>query len=129
LFEKTMSSYTGDDPLDHWGSLVVYMESQDAVHELSQALDRLVQEFLNVEKYANDFRYVNYCIRCASFYPEPVAVYNHVFSKGVGTRTAAFYVSWAKQFEENGKIEQAEAVFQKALENQAQPAETVLNEH
>ncbi|KAK1889561.1 Mitotic checkpoint serine/threonine-protein kinase BUB1 [Dissostichus eleginoides] len=124
-----MSLYTGDDPLEPWGSLVVYLEYQEASSELPQVLDRLVQEFLNVEKYANDIRYVNYCIRCASFYPEPVAVYNHVFSKGVGTRTAALYVSWAKQFEQNGKIDQAEAVFQKALENQAQPGETVLNEH
>ncbi|XP_033932860.1 mitotic checkpoint serine/threonine-protein kinase BUB1-like isoform X1 [Pseudochaenichthys georgianus] len=129
LFEESMSLYTGDDPLDPWGSFVVYLESQDGGRELPQALDRLVQEFLNVEKYANDIRYVNYCIRCASFYPEPVAVYNHVFSKGVGTRTAALYVSWAKQFEQHGKIEQAEAVFQRALENQAQPGETVLNEH
>ncbi|KAJ4921574.1 hypothetical protein JOQ06_029596, partial [Pogonophryne albipinna] len=129
LFEEGMSVYTGDDPLDSWDSFVLYLETQDGGRELPQALDRLVQEFLNVEKYANDIRYVNNCIRCASFYPEPVAMYNHVFSKGVGTRTAVLYISWAKQFEQDGKIEQAEAVFQRALENQAQPGETVLNEH
>ncbi|KAL3067734.1 hypothetical protein OYC64_022064 [Pagothenia borchgrevinki] len=129
LFEKSMSLYTGDDPLDSWSSFMVYLEFQEASSELPQALDLLVKEFLNVEKYANDVRYVNYCIRCASFYPDPVAVYNHVYSKGVGRRTAALYVSWAKQFEQSGKIEQAEDVFQKALENQAHPGETVLNEH
>ncbi|KAK5879609.1 hypothetical protein CesoFtcFv8_022710 [Champsocephalus esox] len=103
LFEESMNLYTGDDPLDPWGSFVVYLESQDGGRELPQALDRLVQEFLNVEKYANDIRYVNYCIRCASFYAEPVAVYDHVFSKGVGTRTAALYVSWRNSLSRTGR--------------------------
>lgn len=56
-------------------------------------------------------------------------MYAHIFSKGVGSRTAALYVAWAQQFEERGMNEQADAVYQKALENQAQPADTVLDEY
>ncbi|XP_053193454.1 mitotic checkpoint serine/threonine-protein kinase BUB1 [Scomber japonicus] len=96
---------------------------------MSQVFDSLVQKYLDVERYANDVRYVNYCIKCASYYSEPIALYSYIFSKGVGTRTAALYVAWALQFEQRGLNDQADGVYQKALENQAQPAETVLHEY
>ncbi|MEQ2207789.1 hypothetical protein XENOCAPTIV_018735 [Xenoophorus captivus] len=121
--------------------------------EMSLVFDALVLKFLNVDRYANDIRYINYCIRCvsrshysttvqqdrvdgcdrsglhvscvfqASYYSDPIALYTHIFSKGVGTRTAALYVAWAQQFEQRGMNEQADSVYQKALENQVQPAD------
>uniref|UniRef100_A0A3B4F147 BUB1 N-terminal domain-containing protein n=1 Tax=Pundamilia nyererei TaxID=303518 RepID=A0A3B4F147_9CICH len=60
---------------------------------------------------------------------DPVSLYSQVFSRGVGTRTAALYVAWAQHFEQRGLHEQADAVYQKALENQAHPASTVLHEY
>ncbi|XP_045916864.1 mitotic checkpoint serine/threonine-protein kinase BUB1 isoform X2 [Micropterus dolomieu] len=132
LFENTMSSYTGDDPLDAWDKFVEYLEQRlpaDGGSGMSLVFDRLVQSFLNVEKYTNDTRYVNYCIKCARFYSSPVSLFSHLYSKGVGTKTAALYVAWAQQFEEMGMNEQADVVYQKAIENQAQPADTVLHEH
>lgn len=96
---------------------------------MSLVFDRLVQRFLNVEQYTNDLRYVNYCIKCASYYSDPIALYSCFFSKGIGTRTAALYVAWAQQFEQKGMNEQADAVYQKALENQAHPANVVLHEY
>uniref|UniRef100_A0A3Q3FFZ4 BUB1 N-terminal domain-containing protein n=1 Tax=Labrus bergylta TaxID=56723 RepID=A0A3Q3FFZ4_9LABR len=53
---------------------------------------------------------------------------NHIYSKGIGTRTAALYVAWAQQFEQSGMNEQADAVYQRALENQAQPVDTTVQE-
>lgn len=70
-----------------------------------------------------------YSVLQASFYSDPMALYACIYSKGIGTRTAALYVAWAQQFEQRGVNEQAEAVYQKAMENQAQPADTVLNEY
>lgn len=70
-----------------------------------------------------------YSVLQASFYSDPMALYAYIYSKGIGTRTAALYVAWAQQFEQRGVNEQAEAVYQKAMENQAQPADTVLNEY
>uniref|UniRef100_A0A3Q0QWK4 BUB1 N-terminal domain-containing protein n=1 Tax=Amphilophus citrinellus TaxID=61819 RepID=A0A3Q0QWK4_AMPCI len=58
-----------------------------------------------------------------------IALYSCFFSKGIGTRTAALYVAWARQFEQKGMNEQADAVYQKALENQAHPASVVLHEY
>ncbi|XP_060948052.1 mitotic checkpoint serine/threonine-protein kinase BUB1 [Limanda limanda] len=131
-FESRLSSYTGDDPLDPWDKFVQYLEQRlPAAGDsgISVVFDSLVQRFLHVEQYANDVRYVNYCIKCASFYSEPIALYSHVFSQGVGTRAAALYVAWAQSFEQRGLTEQADAVYQKAVENQAQPADTVLHEY
>ncbi|KAM7395839.1 hypothetical protein PAMA_007224 [Pampus argenteus] len=132
-FESSLSSYTGDDPLDQWDKFVEYLEQRLPADggggSMSQVFDSLVQRFLDVERYANDVRYVNYCIKCASYYSEPIALYSYIFSKGVGTRTAALYVAWAQQFEQRGINDQADAVYQKAMENQAQPAEAVLHEY
>ncbi|XP_067429364.1 mitotic checkpoint serine/threonine-protein kinase BUB1 isoform X1 [Thunnus thynnus] len=131
-FQSSLSSYTGDDPLDQWIKFVEYMEQRlpaDGGSGMSQVFDSLVEKFLDVERYANDIRYVNHCIKCASYYSEPIALYNYIFSKGVGTRTAALYVAWAQQFEQKGLNDQADVVYQKALENQAQPAETVHHEY
>ncbi|XP_034999625.2 mitotic checkpoint serine/threonine-protein kinase BUB1 isoform X2 [Hippoglossus stenolepis] len=131
-FESRLSSYTGDDPLDPWDKFVEYLEQRlpaDGDSGISVVFDSLVQRFLNVEQYANDIRYVKYCIKCASYYSDPIALYSHVFSKGIGTRAAALYVAWAQQFEQRGLNEQADAVYQKAVENQAQPVDTVLHEY
>ncbi|XP_039637397.1 mitotic checkpoint serine/threonine-protein kinase BUB1 isoform X3 [Perca fluviatilis] len=131
-FKDSLSTYTGDDPLERWDSFVEYLGQRlpaGGCGEMSLVFDSVVETFLNVERYANDIRYVNYCIKCASYYSDPSELYRYVYSKGVGTRTAALYVAWAQQFEQRGMIEQADAMYQKAMENQAQPADTVLNEY
>lgn len=56
-------------------------------------------------------------------------MYSFIYNKGIGTRMASFYVAWAQQLEHRGMNEQADAVYQKATENQAQPADTLLNEY
>ena len=56
-------------------------------------------------------------------------MYAYVYGQGVGTRAAPLYVAWAQQFEQSGALEQAQAVYQRAVENQAQPADAVLQEY
>uniref|UniRef100_A0A3Q3JMP2 Uncharacterized protein n=1 Tax=Monopterus albus TaxID=43700 RepID=A0A3Q3JMP2_MONAL len=53
----------------------------------------------------------------------------HYCAAGIGTRAAALYVAWAQQYENRSMNEQADAVYHKAMENQAQPADTVLHEY
>ncbi|XP_069028648.1 LOW QUALITY PROTEIN: mitotic checkpoint serine/threonine-protein kinase BUB1-like [Embiotoca jacksoni] len=130
-FEDSLSSYTGDDPLDPWDKLVEYLEQMRPAEGggMSLVLDSLVQRFLNVERYANDVRYVNYCIKCARHRSDPVAPYGHVFGRGVGGGTAAPYAARARRPELRGTDEQADAVDQKAVENRARPADAVLHEY
>ncbi|KAF6723158.1 Mitotic checkpoint serine/threonine-protein kinase BUB1 [Oryzias melastigma] len=131
-FESKLGSYVGDDPLDPWIKFVDFLEQRLPAGDSSEmclVFDSLVQRFLNNKQYSNDIRYVNYCIKCASYYRDPITFYSHIFSKGIGTRTAALYVAWAQQFEQRGLNEQADAVYRKALENQAQPASSVYHEY
>ncbi|XP_055362574.1 mitotic checkpoint serine/threonine-protein kinase BUB1 isoform X3 [Betta splendens] len=129
-FENAMTSYSGEDPLEQWDKFVDFAEKRlTDGSDMAVVLDRLVERFLDVPRYANDIRYVKHCIRCASYYSNPVALYSHIFRSGVGTKTAALYVAWAQQFEQRGMNEQADAVYQKAVENQALPADAVLNEY
>nr|XP_020444453.1 mitotic checkpoint serine/threonine-protein kinase BUB1-like [Monopterus albus] len=131
-FESSLNSYTGDDPLDPWDKFVELMEQRlptDSGSGLAVVFDSLVKRFLNDDRYANDTRYVNYCIKCASYCSDPIVLYSHIYSKGIGTRAAALYVAWAQQYENRSMNEQADAVYHKAMENQAQPADTVLHEY
>ena len=65
----------------------------------------------------------------ASFYDDPIKVYSYVHSQGIGTRVATLYIAWAQQFEKIGQLSQAEAVYQRAVENQAKPVDTVLQHY
>ncbi|XP_055728969.1 mitotic checkpoint serine/threonine-protein kinase BUB1-like [Salvelinus fontinalis] len=131
-FEQSLINYTGDDPLDPWDRFIKYLEKRWVAEDskaMSLVLDRLVQRFLQEERYTNDIRYVNYCIKCASYYNEPIKLYSHIYSKGIGTRDAVLYVAWAQQFEQQGLLQQADAVYQRAMENQAKPTDTVLQQY
>ncbi|XP_061667391.1 mitotic checkpoint serine/threonine-protein kinase BUB1 isoform X2 [Syngnathoides biaculeatus] len=131
-FERRFSSYTGDDPLDVWLQFVEQLDQSlpaSGSSEMSLVLERLLQTFIGVERYADDVRFVNMCIRCATYYAEPIAVFHYIFNKGVGTKTAALYVAWAQYFERQAMPEQADAVYRKALEKRARPPESVLQEY
>ncbi|XP_067097624.1 mitotic checkpoint serine/threonine-protein kinase BUB1 [Osmerus mordax] len=131
-FEESMTSYTGDDPLDSWARFYDFLEKRVPTEDakgLSIVLDRLVQRFLEDGRYSNDIRFVNYCIKCASYYGEPIKLYSYVHSKGIGTTTAALYVAWAQQFEQLDQHQHADAVYQTAIENQAKPSDTVLQQY
>ncbi|XP_061084320.1 mitotic checkpoint serine/threonine-protein kinase BUB1 isoform X2 [Conger conger] len=132
MFEASLSSYTGDDPLDPWDRYVGFLEMKLPAEEkdsISVVLDCLVQTFLPQTRYYNDVRYIDYCIKCASYYSEPINLYSCIYGKGIGTRAAALYIAWAEQFEKQGLVPQADAVYQRAMENQAEPAELVVQQY
>ncbi|KAF5886889.1 mitotic checkpoint serine/threonine-protein kinase BUB1, partial [Clarias magur] len=131
-FESGMSSYTGDDPLDSWDKFVDFLDSRLPPEETSKVcvvLERLVQTFLQDKRYHDDLRFINHCIRCASYQPDPVRVYGQVHGCGVGTRSAALYISWAQQCEGRSLTRQAEQVYQRALENRAEPHDTLQHQY
>ncbi|XP_060769495.1 mitotic checkpoint serine/threonine-protein kinase BUB1 isoform X2 [Neoarius graeffei] len=131
-FESTVRSYPGEDPLEPWDQFVDFLDTRLLPEEkcnMSVVIARLVQTFLQDKRYHNDLRFVNYCIRYAGYHSDPVKVYSHVHSHGVGTQTAALYLSWAQQCERRNLITQAEQVYQKALENQAEPLDTLKHHY
>ncbi|XP_066534081.1 mitotic checkpoint serine/threonine-protein kinase BUB1 [Hoplias malabaricus] len=131
-FEASMSSYSGDDPLDPWDRFVDFVDSRLSCEDSSAlcvVLERLVQTFLKEKRYHNDPRFIRHCIRCASYYPEPLKLYSSVYGCGVGTRAAALYVAWAQQLEAQGQFSEAEQVLLRALENRAEPLDIVQNQY
>ncbi|KAL0967302.1 hypothetical protein UPYG_G00250490 [Umbra pygmaea] len=131
-FEQTLSNYTGDDLLNPWDRFIEYLQRTLPAEDsrgMSLVLDRLVQRFLLDERYANDVRYLNYCIKCASYYKDPIKLYSYIYSKGIGTRAAILYMAWAQQFEQQGQVQHADMVYQRALENQAEPVDTVIQQY
>ncbi|XP_053542019.1 mitotic checkpoint serine/threonine-protein kinase BUB1 isoform X2 [Ictalurus punctatus] len=131
-FESSIRSYAGEDPLDPWDKFVDFLDTRlppEEKRNMSVVMERLVQTFLQDKRYHDDLRFVNHCIRCASYHPDPVKVLSHVHSRGVGMRTAALYISWAQQCEKRNLNTQAEQVYQRALENQAEPLDTLQHHH
>ncbi|XP_076872776.1 uncharacterized protein bub1 isoform X2 [Brachyhypopomus gauderio] len=127
-FESSVRNYAGNDPLDPWDKFVEFLELRLPSEEkcgISVVLDRLVQTFLQDKRYHNDTRFVNHCIKCASFHSEAGQVFSSMYSEGVGTHCAMFYVSWAQHLEQKGLLAQALQVYQRAVENQAEPLDTV----
>ncbi|KAL7889109.1 hypothetical protein AOLI_G00040830 [Acnodon oligacanthus] len=131
-FEDRVRSYAGDDPLDPWDKFVEFLDCRMAGGErnsLVVVLERLVQRFLQDKRYSNDPRYIRHCVSLASYYSDPIKLYSYVHSCGVGARAAPLYVAWAQHFERKGLISQAEQVYQRAIENRAEPLDTVQQQY
>lgn len=65
----------------------------------------------------------------ASYYTDPVRFYSYVHACGIGTRASSLYISWAQQCEKKNQPAQAEHVYQKALENHAEPLEALQEQY
>ncbi|XP_039594309.1 mitotic checkpoint serine/threonine-protein kinase BUB1 [Polypterus senegalus] len=128
-FEAHTQNYIGDDPLDQWDKLVQRISECFPESKIFSVLERLVKKFMNDQRYANDHRYVNYCIKYVNFYSDRIAAYGYLHDQGIGTRTASLYLAWAQQFEVQELFQQADLVYQRAIENQAEPADSVLHEY
>ncbi|XP_018428474.1 PREDICTED: mitotic checkpoint serine/threonine-protein kinase BUB1 [Nanorana parkeri] len=124
MFETHIQGYTGDDPLDLWDRYVLWAEETLPPPEKRNILcllQRLVQNFVGDKRYCNDERYLKYCIRFAETIDEPTQFFEYLYSRGIGTCSAALLVIWAQQLEAKGDLHNASAMFQKAVQNHAQP--------
>ncbi|MFT7805923.1 mitotic checkpoint serine/threonine-protein kinase BUB1 isoform X2 [Arapaima gigas] len=127
-FELILSNYNGDDPLGLWERYVENLEKEQN-NGIPQVLDRLVQTFLSQKRYYNDMRYISLCIKYANYCHEPINLYSYIHGEGIGTRTAALYIAWSQEFEKQGLFPQADAVYQRALANKAEPADLILQQY
>ncbi|KAI5625020.1 mitotic checkpoint serine/threonine-protein kinase BUB1 isoform X1, partial [Silurus asotus] len=131
-FESTMRSITVEDPLEAWDRFVMFLDGMLPPVEkenMTVVMERLVQTFMQDQRYHHDPRFINHCIRYASHHPDPESVYTQLHSVGVGTRAASLYISWAQQCETRNLYTQAEQIYHKALENQAEPLNTLQHHY
>ncbi|XP_067841186.1 mitotic checkpoint serine/threonine-protein kinase BUB1 [Heptranchias perlo] len=130
MFEAKIQSYTGDDPLDLWDRFIQWAEP--LLYEkdvLVSVLERLVKNFMGDKKYSNDPRYVNYWLKLINCSTTPLDFYNYMYSQEVGTKSAALYLAWAEVLEVKGNIQIADSIFQKGIQNSAEPVDMLLHQY
>ncbi|XP_054837495.1 mitotic checkpoint serine/threonine-protein kinase BUB1 [Eublepharis macularius] len=133
LFEAHIQSYNGDDPLDPWDRYCQWVEGiSDAERRqsyLSSLLERLVKIFLGDKRYQHDRRFINYCMKFATFIDDPRHFFDYMYSQGIGTKSSTLYVAWAQQLCMQGNMSHANAVIQKGIHNGAQPVEKLHQQY
>ncbi|NWH57086.1 BUB1 kinase, partial [Geococcyx californianus] len=126
-YEAQIQNYQGTDPLEPWDRYMQWIEGclplQEKQSRLPSLLEKLVKVFLSDKRYHQDPRFVNYCIKLAEFISSPCQYFDYLYGQGVGAKASNFYVAWAQQLVNEGNVQCAGAVLQKALQNQAQPLE------
>ncbi|NXW89498.1 BUB1 kinase, partial [Alopecoenas beccarii] len=86
-------------------------------------LEQLVKAFLSDQRYHQDPRFVNCCIKLAEFIAPPRHYFDYLYGQGIGAKTSHLYVAWAQHLINEGDVRAAGDALQKGLHNQAQPRE------
>lgn len=91
MFGIAFSVPVGSPPSCVLLRFVSFLEHRGAADSggMSQVLENLVQRFLNVERYANDIRYVKYCVAYVSLNSQPAASVLLMRAAAVTTEIAA----------------------------------------
>ncbi|KAM6355745.1 mitotic checkpoint serine/threonine-protein kinase BUB1-like isoform 1-T1 [Podargus strigoides] len=126
-YEAQIRHYQGSDPLEPWDRYAQWVEGclplQEKQSRLPGLLEQLVKVFRSDQRYHEDPRFVNYCVKLAAFTASPCQYFEHLHEQGIGAKASNFYVAWAQQLVNEGSVQGAGAVLQKGLHNQAQPQE------
>ncbi|KAJ1153082.1 hypothetical protein NDU88_005849 [Pleurodeles waltl] len=131
MFESSIASYTGSDPLEVWERYVLWAEETFHIGEAKvfHLLERLISHFVYDKQYYDDERFIRCCIKFAVSIKEPNSFYEYLNNQGIGSRSAAFCLAWAHLLEQQGNVQLANSVFQKAIENRAEPMEHLTLQH
>ncbi|NWJ03311.1 BUB1 kinase, partial [Crypturellus undulatus] len=97
--------------------------NQEKQKLLPGVLQHVVKTFLDDERYYQDPRFINYCIKLGEFISPPGQYFDYLCGQGIGIKTSAFYVAWAQHLAKEGNVQAAGTVLQRGLHNQAQPIE------
>ncbi|XP_041044229.1 mitotic checkpoint serine/threonine-protein kinase BUB1 [Carcharodon carcharias] len=132
MFEAKIQSYAGDDPLDLWDRFLQWAEPLLPPAEkgiLVSVLERLVKNFMDDKKYYNDPRYINYWLKLINCSTTPLDFYNYMYNQGVGIKSAALYLAWAQVLEMKGNFQIADSIFQKGIQNVAEPVDMLIHHY
>ncbi|MGH0160747.1 UNVERIFIED_CONTAM: hypothetical protein FKN15_049401 [Acipenser sinensis] len=131
--ESEIRFYNGDDPLDVWDRYIKWTEQTypqgGKESNLSTLIERVVMQFNEEKKYFNDPRYLNFWLKFADQCSEPLDLYSYLHGQGIGVSLAAFYISWADQYEMRGNTRKADAIFQEGLKCKAEPLDKLQYHH
>ncbi|XP_012875174.1 PREDICTED: mitotic checkpoint serine/threonine-protein kinase BUB1-like [Dipodomys ordii] len=131
MFEAHMRNYKGSDPLGEWESYLQWIEENfpDNKDYLILSLEHLMKEFLDVKKYHNDPRFINYCLKFAEYNNDLHQFFEFLYNQGIGTLSSPLYIFWAGHLEALGELQHASAVFRRGIQNQAEPRELLQQQY
>ncbi|CAH0386427.1 unnamed protein product [Bemisia tabaci] len=124
-YELLIRMYEGDDPLGPRYEYVSWIEQSYPKHgpesNLIPLLEDTLTRFKDDEKYKQDPRFVQLMIKYIDSLPNPLEIYQLVYSEGLGTKCALLYKSWADELDKNQDFKRANQIYQLGLKNQAEP--------
>lgn len=134
-YEMQIRTYNGPDPLDLWCDYISWVEQSFPKHgsegNLGILLTKCFQAFKDEERYKDDSRFVGLWIKYIEMQNDSkrVELYQLLHSQGIGMTCAAFYCSWAYEFQSVNDWKQADQIFKKGLSKLAQPIQDLEAAH
>ncbi|XP_051881408.1 mitotic checkpoint serine/threonine-protein kinase BUB1-like [Pristis pectinata] len=120
LFEAEIQNYAGDDPLDLWDRFIQWAEPLLPPTEkdlLVSVFEKLVKNFMNVKKYSNDPRYINYLLKLINCSTTPLEFCNYMYGQGIGHKISCVpTLLGQRNLRWKGKVWMADSVFQKGIQ-------------
>ncbi|XP_030683543.1 mitotic checkpoint serine/threonine-protein kinase BUB1 isoform X3 [Nomascus leucogenys] len=131
MLEAHMQSYKGNDPLGEWERYIQWVEENFPENKeyLITLLEYLMKEFLDKKKYHNDPRFINFCLKFAEYNSDLHQFFEFLYNHGIGTLSSPLYIAWAGHLEAQGELQQASAVLQRGIQNQAEPREFLQQQY
>lgn len=120
-----------DDPLIHWLSYIKFHQDSfpSDTHQEFLLLERCVRSMCNIQKYADDLRFVRVCATYASKTEQANEVFQHLHRQKIGGHTAMFWAAWAFVVEKNQDFTFAEKIYKKGIIKNAQPIDYLRQRH
>uniref|UniRef100_A0A1I8NXI7 Protein kinase domain-containing protein n=1 Tax=Stomoxys calcitrans TaxID=35570 RepID=A0A1I8NXI7_STOCA len=131
-WENAIALYQGPDPLDHWWNYICWYENHghgDPDNKFRETLERCLTLFEHSDYYKQDLRMVRLWLKYIDMQTNPLHFYQVLHQRGVGKQSACFYIGWATYYESVNSFKEAEAVYNLAFQEKAQPYADLHHAH
>ncbi|GAB1601123.1 hypothetical protein Ahia01_000390500 [Argonauta hians] len=130
-FEEELRTYQGNDPLEVWFRYITWLEETNPKggKDVTNLFKSCLLTFADVDFYKNDPRYVELWVKFANLCDNPIVLFEHMFTKGIGKVNAIFYESWASAYEAQGNSKKADAIYSEGIRKKAEPFNYLQRRH
>ncbi|XP_005180213.2 probable serine/threonine-protein kinase fhkB [Musca domestica] len=131
-WENAIALYQGPDPLDHWWNYICWYENHghgDPDNKFRETLERCLTLYEHSDYYKQDLRMVRLWLKYIDMQNNPLHFYQVLHQRGVGKQAACFYIGWATYYESINSFKEAEAVYNLAFQEKAQPYADLHHAH
>lgn len=131
-WENAIALYQGPDPLDHWWNYICWYENHghgDPDNKFRETMERCLTLFEHSDYYKQDLRMVRLWLKYIDMQNNPLHFYQVLHQRGVGKQAACFYIGWATYYESVNSFKEAEAVYNLAFQEKAQPYADLHHAH